>query len=114
MERKTLFWRIAGVWMSGWIPLSGVAAEEMAAVSLDINIDYGTDPFYTEMWFLILIAVLLLFLLVLLIRGGRRSRRKRKALKALKKALKESEESGISKEAPNETKELKKEAPNEL
>lgn len=104
--RKTLFWRATGIWMSGWIPLSGVAAEEMADVSLDINIDYSNDPFYTEIWFLILIAALLLFLLVQLIRGGRRSRHKRKALKALKKALKESEVSGISKEAtsPNEEK----------
>ncbi len=89
-----------------------VAAKEMADVSLDISIDYSNDPFYTEIWFLSLIAVLLLFLLVQLIRSGRRSRRKRKALKELKKALKESGESGISKETPGRVEELGKEAPN--
>ncbi len=107
MGRKMLFRRIAGVWMLGWIPLSGAAAEEMAAVSLDINIDYSNDPFYTEIWFWILMAVLLVFLLVQLILGGRRSRRKRKAWK-------ESEGTGISKEAPNGSKELKTEEPNEM
>ena len=51
---------------------------EMEDINLDIDIDYSSDPFYTETWFLIVIAVLLLFLLVLLIRGGKRNRIKQK------------------------------------
>jgi len=47
------------------------SAEEMDALVLDINIDYSSDPFYSELWFWIIIAAVLFFLLVLLIRGGR-------------------------------------------
>ena len=81
----------------------------MEELNLNIDIDYSSDPFYSETWFLVLIALLLVFLLVLLIRGGKRSRRKLKAKKALKEALNESEnyqeeiargvyESGVSEE----------------
>lgn len=68
----------------------------------DISIDYSSDPFYVELWFLSLIAGLLLFLLVLLIRAGRKSRKRRKAGIALKKALKESTEYQRQNKTPNE------------
>lgn len=57
---------------------------EMEDINLNIDIDYGNDPFYTETWFLIVIAVLLLFLLVLLIRGGKKNRSKRKIVDGVK------------------------------
>lgn len=87
----------------------------MEEINLNIDIDYSNDPFYSETWFLILIALFFLFLLIQLIRGGKNSRRRKKAEKALKKALKESEEyrkdassemkeSGISEGSPNSIK----------
>ncbi|SFK44272.1 hypothetical protein [Proteiniphilum acetatigenes] len=103
IEQKTIFRRVAGLWGLVSVPLSGVAAEEIAGINLNIDIDYTSDPFYTETWFLILIAVFLLFLLILLIRGGKRARRRQKAKKALKKALKESGE--FQKEVFNKTNE---------
>lgn len=68
----------------------------------DINIDYSNDPFYAELWFLSLIALLLLFILVLLICAGRRSRKRKKAKEALKKALRESTEYQRQNKSPNE------------
>lgn len=62
----------------GWNSLFAIAAEEMAAVDLDINIDYSNDPFYAELWFWIPVAFFFLLLLVLLIRGGKKSKRERK------------------------------------
>lgn len=47
------------------------SAEKTDAVILDISIDYSNDPFYSELWFWIIIGSILLFLLILLIRGGR-------------------------------------------
>ncbi|RNC64363.1 hypothetical protein D7D25_11650 [Proteiniphilum sp. X52] len=90
--QKLIFGRVAGLWGLVSVPLPAVAGEEITGVNLNIDIDYTNDPFYTERWFLILIAAFLLFLLVLLIRGGKRAGRRQKARKALKKALKESEE----------------------
>jgi len=46
-----------------------MAAEEIASLDLDINIDYSNDPFYGEAWFWAIVGVPFLFLLVLLIRG---------------------------------------------
>ena len=92
MEQKTILGRVAGLWGCVSVPLPGVAAEEMADISLNIDIDYTNDPFYTETWFLMVIAAFLLFLLVLLVRGGKRARQRQEAKKALKQALKESEE----------------------
>ncbi|MBK5195255.1 MAG: hypothetical protein JJE08_04370, partial [Proteiniphilum sp.] len=48
-----------------------MAAEEIASLNLDINIDYSNDPFYGEAWFWAIVGVPFLFLLVLLIRGGK-------------------------------------------
>lgn len=47
----------------------------MESTNLDINIDYSNEPFYSEIWFWVLIALFFLVLLVLLIRGGRKSSR---------------------------------------
>lgn len=46
------------------------SAESTEAEILDISIDYSNDPFYSELWFWVIIAFVLLFLLILLIRGG--------------------------------------------
>ncbi|NLX65944.1 MAG: hypothetical protein GXZ19_04100 [Bacteroidales bacterium] len=76
----------------------------MEDINLNIAIDYSNDPFYTETWFLVVIAGLLLFLLLLLVRSGKKSRRKMKAEKLLKETIKEGEE--YQKETAVETEEL--------
>lgn len=48
-----------------------MAAEEIASLNLDINIDYSNDPIYAEVWFWGIAAVPFLLLLLILIRGGR-------------------------------------------
>lgn len=72
--RKTLFLIFAGI-------ISSVehlfSAEEMDAVFLDVNIDYSNDPFYSKLWFWIIIASILTFLLILLIRGGGKKNKSR-------------------------------------
>ena len=45
-------------------------AETFDSNVLDISIDYSNDPFYSEIWFWVIIALILLLLLILLIRGG--------------------------------------------
>lgn len=86
VRRKSLFWRTAGLGVFGCVSLPIAATEQMADIGLDINIDYSNDPFYTQLWFFILVASLFLLLLILLVRGERRSIHKRKARKALRRS----------------------------
>lgn len=69
LNLKILITFITGLLSSVEIMCSTEKADTMI---LDIAIDYSNDPFYSEIWFWIIIAVFLLFLLILLIRGGRR------------------------------------------
>lgn len=55
--------------------LNQTVTDVTSAMALDISIDYSNDPFYTEIWFWALIALLLLVILILLIRGGSKTKK---------------------------------------
>lgn len=73
LNYMSLFYKVILVCVLVCISLSTIANEMMESTNLDINIDYSNEPFYSEIWFWVLIAVFFLLLLVLLIRGGRKS-----------------------------------------
>ena len=49
--------------------------EKLPTPTLDISIDYSNDPFYTQIWFWIIVALLLFILLLLLIVGPRKKKK---------------------------------------